>query len=129
MKFNHILFPLDFSDHSQAVKKEVEWLANRFDSRVTLLHVFEIPATWYGSCEASYFNPECLFSLKDAAEQRLKDYVIQVPESRVERVVAEGEAAGNIAAWTNKHDIDLIVMGTLDTARCEDSCWARLPPK
>ena len=27
MKIEHILFPVDYSDHSQAMNREVEWLA------------------------------------------------------------------------------------------------------
>ena len=43
MKYDHILFPVDFSDHNRALARQVEWLANRFDSRVSLLHVSEVP--------------------------------------------------------------------------------------
>ena len=112
MKFNHILFPTDFSDHCSALKTQVEWLAYHFGSRVTLLHVFEIPASWYGSCEAAVFNPECFASIKDEANRRLSEYPIDVPEERVERIVAEGSAAWHIEACASEHDVDLIVMGT-----------------
>jgi len=52
MKLDHILFPVDFSDHSRALNAEVAWLASRFRSQVTLLHVFEVPTSWYGGGEA-----------------------------------------------------------------------------
>ncbi|MBV8904449.1 MAG: universal stress protein, partial [Acidobacteriia bacterium] len=58
MKMDHILFPIDFSDHSHALNAEVEWLASHFHSQVTLLHVFEIPTSWYGGGEASLINGE-----------------------------------------------------------------------
>ena len=112
MKFNHILFPTDFSEHSRALNKQVEWLAARFGSRVTLLHVFEIPAAWYGTCEASLVNMDCVNSFRDSAAQSLKEYAINVPKARVERIVLEGNAAGEITNWVNEHDVDLIVMGT-----------------
>jgi hypothetical protein len=43
MRIDHILFPVDFSDHSRALNPEVEWLSSHFHSRVTPLHVFEMP--------------------------------------------------------------------------------------
>jgi len=112
MKFNHILFPIDFSERSRALNKQVEWLSARFGSRVTLLHVFEIPATWYAASEASYINMDCLNDLRDSAQQRLNEYAIKVQEARVERVFAGGDATFEIVDWANEHDVDLIVMST-----------------
>lgn len=112
MKFQSILFPIDFSDRSSALNRQVEWLAAQFGSRVTLLHVFEIPAAWYGPCEASFVNMECFNALKDSASQRLKEYVLKVPENRPQRVLLEGNPGDEILNWVNEHDIDLIVMGT-----------------
>jgi nucleotide-binding universal stress UspA family protein len=94
------------------LNKQVEWLAARFGSRVTLLHVFEIPATWYGGCESAFVNAPCFESLKEDAKQRLREYTIDVPEDRIERVVAEGNASWNITEWANDHNVDLIVMAT-----------------
>jgi len=112
MKFNHILFSTDFSERSLALTRQVEWLAARFDSRVTLLHVFEIPAAWYGACEATFVNMDCLNTLRDSAKQRLIEHVINVPKARVERMMAEGDVAGNILSYADGHKVDLIVMGT-----------------
>ncbi|MFZ0593744.1 MAG: universal stress protein [Bryobacteraceae bacterium] len=112
MKFNHILFPIDFSERSRALTKQVEWLATRFDSRVTLLHVFEIPASWYGGCDGSLINLGCFEELKRSAERRLREYALNVPEDRVERVIAQGDAATEIMNLVNEHDVDLIAMGT-----------------
>jgi nucleotide-binding universal stress UspA family protein len=52
MKFDRILFPVDFSESSRTLNAQVEWLAARFNSTVTLLHVFEIPSSWYGGADA-----------------------------------------------------------------------------
>jgi nucleotide-binding universal stress UspA family protein len=112
MKFHHILFPIDFSERSRALNPQVEWLAARFGSRVTLLHVFEIPASWVWASEASYANMDCLNELRASAQRRLNEYAIRVPETRVTRVFAEGDAALQIVDWANEHDVDLLVMGT-----------------
>jgi nucleotide-binding universal stress UspA family protein len=112
MNFDHILFPIDFSNQCSGLKKQVEWLAGRFGSRVTLLHVFEIPASWYGSSEAMFVNSDCFESIKEEAKRRVREYSINVPEERVERFVAEGDAAAHITQWASENDVDLIVMGT-----------------
>jgi nucleotide-binding universal stress UspA family protein len=112
MKIDNILFPVDFSGPSIALNAEVEWLAAHFNSRVTLLHVCEIPTAWYGGAEASLMTGEDFLAYIELEKRRLKEYVIRVPEARLQRVSEEGSAAGNIAKWTKEHDVDLIVMGT-----------------
>ena len=57
-------------------------------------------------------NPECLRAFADSEEQRLKEYKLNVPEDRIQRVIAEGGAAWHITNWANEHNVDLIVMGT-----------------
>ena len=112
MKFEHILFPIDFSARSRAVNKQVEWLAGRFNAHVTLLHVFEIPASWYPAGEATFFNMECLEELKQIDAQKLKDYALEIPANRLQRVQVEGPAAEEIANWANAHCVDLVVLAT-----------------
>jgi nucleotide-binding universal stress UspA family protein len=109
---DHILFPVDFSEHRPTLNREVEWLAAHFNSRVTLLHVFEVPASWYGGGDAPLMTAEDISALAEAERQRLKDYVIQLPESRVQRVSAQGGAAWHIAKFVDEDDVDLVVMGT-----------------
>lgn len=112
MKFDHIVFPIDFSERSRALNPQVQWLAARFGSRVTLLHVFEIPAAWYGACEASFTSMDCFNTLRDSAAQRLAEYAIDVPENKLERVFLQGNAAAEILNWLRERDPDLLVMGT-----------------
>ncbi|HEY7304944.1 MAG TPA: universal stress protein [Bryobacteraceae bacterium] len=112
MKFNHILFPTDFSERSRALNQQVEWLATRFGSHVTLMHVFEMPAAWYGAGEASFLNMDCVNLLRNSAQQSLRDYALQIPKARLQHVVAEGNVAGEILNFASAHEVDLIVMGT-----------------
>lgn len=112
MNFSHILFPIDFSERSQALNRQVEWLAAKFNSRVTLLHVFEIPATWYAAAEASYLTIESFNALRASMERRLNEYPLKVPDMRVERLLVEGNAASNIINFAHEHDVNVIVMGT-----------------
>ena len=119
MKFDHILFPIDFSDRCRILKPEVEALAKKFESTVTLLHVFEIPATWYGTAEAPLINMECFQKFCDDAKENLRTFKLGVPENRIERVLAEGDPAGEIVAWATKRHADLIMMGTRGYGRLQ----------
>lgn len=112
MKIDHILFPIDFSEQSRALNPEVEWLAARFNSSVTLLHVFEVPMGWYGGGESPLILEDEFRAYAESAQRRLKEYPIQIPASRIQRVSSEGSAPWHIANWTREHEIDLIVMGT-----------------
>ena len=112
MKFNRILFPVDFSEYSLSLNAQVEWLARRFNSNVTLLHVFEIPSSWYGGADAPMLSGEDIVAFANDEKQRLQEYSIHIPESRIERVSLEGGAAWHIANWAKEHASDLVVMGT-----------------
>jgi nucleotide-binding universal stress UspA family protein len=112
MKINRILFPTDFSEHSSSLNRDVEWLANHFQARVTLLHVVEIPATWYATTDGPLVDPRACADFVSAATRRLNEYSIHIPESRLERVVVEGDAAWHIASRAVEYSVDLIVMGT-----------------
>jgi nucleotide-binding universal stress UspA family protein len=112
MPFQHILFPVDYSGHSLVLNTEVEWLAAQFNARVTLLHVLEFPTTWPSGTEPSLIDEKFLGDFAIAARDRLSQYALNIPESRINRVLAEGEAAWNIVQWANTHDVDLIMMGT-----------------
>src|ERR1700737_3496159 len=52
--FNHILFPVDFSERCLAVRPFVKATARQFDAKVTLIHVIQIPVAWYGGTETAY---------------------------------------------------------------------------
>jgi nucleotide-binding universal stress UspA family protein len=111
MIFKHILFPVDFSAQTRAVQDDVEWLARRFGSQVTLLHVAQVSDGW---CELSgvEFLGNILSPFDYGAKQNLDDYRIDVPEDRLTRIIARGSVAWDIADCASKHDVDLVVMGT-----------------
>lgn len=112
MKIEHILFPVDFSDQSRAMNTEVEWVASRFNARVTLLHVFEVPVGWYGAGEPPIITHNDWIAFQAAEEKRLAEYTLQVPEHKLARVCLEGNAALQIVEYSDKNNVDLIVMST-----------------
>ena len=48
-----ILFPVDFSEHCTAVADYVEAMAQGSGARLTLLHVLELPPSWYSDIEGA----------------------------------------------------------------------------
>jgi nucleotide-binding universal stress UspA family protein len=117
MRIDHILFPVDFSEHSRALNSDVEWLASHFNSRVTLLHVFEIPTSWYGSGELPIMTREDILAYAESDKQRLKEYGLRIPEARIERVSVEDAAATHIAKLAAERDVGLTLV------RCSAFRW------
>jgi nucleotide-binding universal stress UspA family protein len=109
--FDHILFPTDFSEHSLAVKSQVESVARRFGSKVTLMHVFEIPLTW-GITDLSFGAGSGLHQFITSAKERLAKYPLDLPDTQVERVLMEGNPASHIAERVSWDPTDLIMMGS-----------------
>jgi nucleotide-binding universal stress UspA family protein len=112
MKFDNILFPLDFSQRSIGMKSQVEELAQRFGSRVTVLHVFEIPATWCGTAEAPTISAGGFQRFYDSAVANLAAFKLDLPDMQVEKVLLDGDPAWIISDWAREHPTDLIMMGT-----------------
>jgi nucleotide-binding universal stress UspA family protein len=98
---------------------EVECLARQFGSRVTVLHVFEIPATWYGAAEAPTINVNCFQEYFNAAEDSLARFKLDLPEDRVDKIICEGDPSWLIANWAREHPTDLIMMGTRGFGRMQ----------
>ena len=93
MKFQHILFPVDFSQRIELLNPAVEWIAGHFGSQVTLIHVFEIPAAWSGAVHVPLRNVRCFDSFSERLERNLKDYSIHLPPEQVQHVMVDGDAA------------------------------------
>lgn len=119
MKFKNILFPLDFSERSLGMAAEVESIARQFGSKVTVLHVFEIPATWYGTAEAPTVNLNCFQDFYNAAKQSLEEFNLNLPAEQIEKVICEGDPSWLIANRARQHATDLIMLGTRGFGRIQ----------
>src|SRR5436305_11841239 len=91
--FQHILFPVDFSEQNTAIAPHVVCMARRYKARVTLLDVVEIPSVadpvWpaYGTTvDVSAVIEE----RKQRLELFLKEEFRDIPTTRA---VLEGDAA------------------------------------
>ncbi len=111
--FKDILLP---TDGSQGVDEAINCavaLAKRFDARIHVLFVVELPRFQeYGTGIAL---AHLVKALGEAGEQIVSETAKLIRESgvlAVQEALAEGEPAEEIIKYAQSHDIDLIVMGT-----------------
>lgn len=113
LQIRRILVPVDFSEKSERSLDYAIELAKKFESRITLVHAYEIPV--YGFTDATLVaTPDLAARLSDAAQKTLDELV----ESRrdrgvpIEGVLRNGVAWEEIAAVAKQIHADLIVIGT-----------------
>src|SRR5271165_2524543 len=105
--FRHILFPVDFSSRSAAALPIVISWAQRFQSKVTLLHTVQIPVSAYGGPDA---YPVMLDA--QAMEASGRERLEKVGFPGAERLVKVGDPAFEIVEYAEKNGVDLIMMPT-----------------
>src|SRR5882724_8398356 len=108
--FRHILFPIDFSNRSDSVRPFVKSFAQRFQSKITLMHVIHIPTGWYGGADGGYPILFDLPAMAAAAKKQLADFFAPAPSPGV--VVKTGDPAHEITAFASENQVDLIMLPT-----------------
>ncbi len=110
--YRNILCPVDFSAPSRAALRAAAELAVQFESRLTLLHVYQVPVLGYP--EAGPGSP-FRTSMAELAGRDLAEWK-QEAERLARRTVAtvclEGVPWDRIAKYTQEHRPDLVVVGT-----------------
>jgi nucleotide-binding universal stress UspA family protein len=108
-----ILVPTDFSDASNAAKVYATALADAFGATLHALHVIPDPLALGWGVDAAYL-PQLLDRTQRQVQERLD--ILLTPEERAkfhaQFAVETGSPATTIVEYANKHEIDLIVMGT-----------------
>ena len=115
--YNHILFPIDGSEHSKKGLEHVKDLAVTHNSKVTLLYVYEVSrlTTIHPIPEANYtYINEMTSYLKKHGDTILSDAkaVLMDANVKVESLSFDGSADQVIVQCGKELDCDLIVMGT-----------------
>jgi universal stress protein A len=116
-RYQNILCPIDFSDGSLAALEEALCLAEAFDAKIALLHVWQLPtvAVTDGFIWPHETWPRLGAQLEAAAQQRMQHLLETIPEARRRRItdrVLCGDAASTILEQAAELATDLIVMGT-----------------
>ena len=109
---NHIVVPVDFSEHSERALTQAQALAAQHEARITLLHLLErhIPPAAYGDVPVP--PPQMTPAMRESAEEALQEQVQQLSGVEADYAVEEGRPAASIAAFAEEHAADLIVMAS-----------------
>ncbi len=114
LELRKILFPVDFSERATAAAPHVAAMAQRFNARVTVLHVMELPPPWYGDLASAQL--ETLVDLNELRRERKARLDAYLPNGfdnlDVERLVWDGDPARVITDFARDQDVDLIMMPT-----------------
>jgi nucleotide-binding universal stress UspA family protein len=114
LDFHRILFPVDFSEGSKQTALYVASIAHKFDSQLTLVHVFDV--SWAAPGSAS-LRPDLVKPCEDLMRQRRESELQEFAPGAfdglsVTRLVELGEAAEVITRYAEHNEIDLIAMPT-----------------
>jgi nucleotide-binding universal stress UspA family protein len=111
--FKKILVPVDFSEHSTAALEAAVKLASVFDSKIHLLHCYQIQPggiSPYGiAIPSNYFD-----EIRDAASQKLAEWQEKhIPAGiSADASIMSRDPSEAIQMTAKKIGADLIVMGT-----------------
>jgi nucleotide-binding universal stress UspA family protein len=112
-QIQRILVPVDFSEQSKQALDYALFIAQRFDAKLDVLHVWKI-AEYAGDAMVvlTRSEPELTLStyLRGYADKMLTDFLHGLPHSK--RMLEEGDPASVIARVAREGEYDLVVMGT-----------------
>jgi nucleotide-binding universal stress UspA family protein len=114
MDIRRILVPFDFSEYSEKAFTWALALAERWRSRLLLLHVVPHP-TYPPMLMGTYFNvAEFEASLQAEAEARAKEFLGKAGNRTVQldAKVLMGEPFGDICRVAEEEKVDLVVVGS-----------------
>jgi nucleotide-binding universal stress UspA family protein len=111
LAFRHILAPVDFEPCSKRALEVAIDLAMRFDAKLTLVHVWDIPGYIYST---PYVSADVWNAIEEAAKQQLAATLSEARRRlpRTESVLARGAAGPEVIAAVEKLQADLVVVGT-----------------
>lgn len=111
MKIHHILVPTDFSAHSKSALDYAIGLAEKFPSKISLLHVLEPFFT--GGSEVSLMYASVEKERREAARAQLAEKAAATGNRcEIEAILEDGVPWRAICDHANTHEIDLIVLPT-----------------
>lgn len=110
--YTNILVALDLSNEANGVLARAVNLADKFNAKVTIVHVVE-PVVLDVNVE---FSPSFDFDLEEGLVSRatafLQQMTAQFSEQKINSVVLVGSVKHEIHSQAKKDSIDLIVIGT-----------------
>ncbi len=112
-KFERILFPVDFSERSRAAAPFVLSVAQRYQSKVVLLHALPPPPPLYAGVNTVYPGVYDFEGLSADLRRELEKFAeAELPKVTVTCVVELGDPAAVITEYAENENISLIMMPT-----------------
>jgi len=114
--FAKMLVPVDGSQAALKAAGVAAEMARRFESRVTLLHVQQLPGGWLVAPGAvgMVASEAALAALEEAAQEavRVARATLDLPADRVTELIVVGHPAETICRIAEEGAYELIVMGS-----------------
>ena len=110
-QFGKVLVPLDFSELSDTVLRYGVELT-RADGTTVLLHVLEPLPMHFESAFGAFVNTEGLVRIRENAEKLLEEAKAKYPDRSFVTELKVGKAPALVLDAAQRHDAELIVMGT-----------------
>jgi nucleotide-binding universal stress UspA family protein len=107
--FQNILVPTDFDEHAGRAFDAAVALAQKFGSRITLLHVYQIPPSIYSS-DLAWPTEQLATAAKTSLATAIEKAKAIYPNT--ESLLEVGSPGETIISVANKNHADLIVMAT-----------------
>jgi nucleotide-binding universal stress UspA family protein len=112
-RFERILFPVDFSERSRATAPFVLSMAQRYKSKVVLLHALQPPPPLYAGMNTVYPEVYDFEGLSADLRAELQKFAeSELPKVDVTTVVEMGDPAAVITECAENENISLIMMPT-----------------
>lgn len=112
-RFEHILFPVDFSERSRAAAPFVLSMAQRYKSKVVALHVLQPPPPLYAGMNTVYPEVYDFEGLSADLRAELQKFVdAELPKIEVTCAVETGDPAAVITEYAENEGMNLIAMPT-----------------
>lgn len=114
MEFQHILFPVDFSEPCKKFAPWVVDMVKRMSARLSLINVWESPYSWSGEIDSHLLErvedfKELEGRQRSALEKFRRNHLLSVT---ADIVVRQGDPAKQIREYASASDVDLIIMPT-----------------
>jgi nucleotide-binding universal stress UspA family protein len=109
-----ILVPYDFSQQSEVALKSAANLTEKYQGEIHVLHVINLPEYYLGSSLTEFMKNDEGLGIKQKVEQRLSalSEASYFKNKSVNYVLDNGPILATILDYSEKNDIDLLIMST-----------------
>jgi universal stress protein A len=111
--YKHILLAVDFYEHCEAVANRAKDLANKFQAKLSIIHVVDsLPITDAGYGADIPFNMDLTTELMAGAKQRLAKLSEKLGVTHDRLWLEMGSPKTEIVRVAEENKVDLIVLGS-----------------